>query len=203
MSDPPNKKAKNGAPVDGLPVQRTPSLQPMQHENPTPQSWVPPTSYATKSDKIVCIMVGLPARGKSYISRRLAQYISFFYGAPTKVFNVGDYRRKEAGGSFQSAEFFDKKNAEAMAARQKASQDALADLPGSRVQGGMLKSYTFGSEVKSVQVLLKTDLLNMKGKIELTQGHARLGIHDAQMARPGNLLGHLLHGNLADTHVVS
>ena len=128
MSEPPNKKAKNGASVDGLPVQRTPSLQPMQHENPTPQSWVPPTSYATKSDKIVCIMVGLPARGKSYISRRLAQYISFFYGAPTKVFNVGDYRRKEAGGSFQSAEFFDKKNAEAMAARQKASQDALADL---------------------------------------------------------------------------
>ena len=41
--------------------------------NPYPQTWGPPTSYATRSDKIVCVMVGLPARGKSYIARRLSQ----------------------------------------------------------------------------------------------------------------------------------
>lgn len=96
--------------------------------NPTPQTWGPPTSYATKSDKIVCVMVGLPARGKSYIARRLAQYISFFYGAPTRVFNVGDYRRKAASGSFHGADFFDTKNEAALAERQKASEAALADL---------------------------------------------------------------------------
>jgi hypothetical protein len=73
-------------------------------------------------------MVGLPARGKSYISRRLSQYIAFFYGAPTKVFNVGDYRRKEAAGAFQSADFFDESNAEAVAVRRRASKDALEDL---------------------------------------------------------------------------
>ena len=103
------------------------SRQPSMH-NPTPQAWGPPTAYATKSDKIVCVMVGLPARGKSYISRRLAQYVSFFYGAPTKVFNVGDYRRKESRGSFHSADYFDAKNEAAVEERQRVSADALADL---------------------------------------------------------------------------
>ena len=67
-------------------------------DNPTPQQWLPPTSYATKSDKLVIVMVGLPARGKSYITRRVSQYINFFYGTPIKVFNVGDVRRAEAPG---------------------------------------------------------------------------------------------------------
>lgn len=97
-------------------------------DNPTPQAWLPPTSYATKSDKIVVIMVGLPARGKSYICRRLSQYVSFFYGAPTKVFNVGDYRRKESKGNFQSAEYFDAKNKEAAEERERAAVEALTDL---------------------------------------------------------------------------
>ena len=117
MSSPPS--------LTPLPASRTTS---MGHDNPTPQSWGPPTSYATKSDKLVCVMVGLPARGKSYISRRLAQYVSFFYGAPTKVFNVGDYRRKVSGGSFHSAEYFDARNAEAAEARHRASADALHEL---------------------------------------------------------------------------
>jgi len=112
----------DATPLPGAALTRTVSL----HDNPTPQSWGPPTSYATKSDKIVCVMVGLPARGKSYISRRLAHYVSFFYGAPTKVFNVGDYRRKEVVAP--SADFFDPKNEEALAVRRRASADALADL---------------------------------------------------------------------------
>jgi len=99
--------------------------------NPCPQSWDGPhASFNTKSDKIVCVMVGLPARGKSYIAKRLAQYIQFFYGAPTRVFNVGDYRRLEAQHSElkQSAEFFNAKNEAAMLLRRKASEAALADL---------------------------------------------------------------------------
>lgn len=72
-------------------------------------------------------MVGLPARGKSYISQRLSQYISFFYGTPCKVFNVGDYRRQLAG-AFQPASFYDPDNAEAMQVRKEASEKALVDL---------------------------------------------------------------------------
>ena len=112
-----------------MPAPPTPSAAAASEGNPYPQTWLgPQPSYATKSDKIVCVMVGLPARGKSYIAKRLAQYIQFFYGAPTRVFNVGDYRRLDAGGSVQSADFFDHKNREAMQQRHKASEAALADL---------------------------------------------------------------------------
>lgn len=48
--------------------------------------------------------------------------------------------------------------------------DSLANEDHEMIQGGALRSYTFGSEVKSVQVLLKTSERNMKAKIELTQG---------------------------------
>jgi len=48
--------------------------------------------------------------------------------------------------------------------------DSLSGEEGELVQGGKITSYTFGSEVESVQILLKTDERNMKAKIELTQG---------------------------------
>jgi len=48
--------------------------------------------------------------------------------------------------------------------------DSLSDISPVRVQGGRITSCTCGSEVDSVQVLLKTDERNMKAKIELTQG---------------------------------
>jgi len=76
---------------------------------------------------MIIVMVGLPARGKSYISRRLSQYLSFFYGVPCKVFNVGNYRR-ETAGAFQTSDFFDPSNETALNARIQASQAALSDL---------------------------------------------------------------------------
>ena len=38
-------------------------------------------------------MVGLPARGKTYIAKKLARYLNWI-GISTKVFNVGEYRRQ-------------------------------------------------------------------------------------------------------------
>ncbi|KAJ2782596.1 6-phosphofructo-2-kinase [Coemansia javaensis] len=47
----------------------------------------------TESDhKLVVVMVGLPARGKSYIVKKLKRYLSWL-GFQTKIFNVGDRRR--------------------------------------------------------------------------------------------------------------
>jgi hypothetical protein len=48
--------------------------------------------------------------------------------------------------------------------------ESLASVRPDSVQGGRITSYSFGPEVESVQVLLKTDKRNMKVKIELTQG---------------------------------
>ena len=100
----------------------------LSRANTQPQRWGPPHPFSTKSDKIICVMVGLPARGKSYISRRLSQYLSFFYNVPCKMFNVGDYRREKAGNGFQDAEFFNTNNATAMALRREATEAAMQDL---------------------------------------------------------------------------
>jgi 6-phosphofructo-2-kinase len=48
--------------------------------------------------KLVVIMVGLPARGKSYITKKLHRYLSW-QQHETRIFNVGNRRRVAAGAS--------------------------------------------------------------------------------------------------------
>lgn len=45
--------------------------------NPTPQVQAAPmaTLAGTNGDRLVLVMVGLPARGKTYIARRISQYL--------------------------------------------------------------------------------------------------------------------------------
>jgi len=58
--------------------------------------------------RVLLAMVGLPARGKSYIARKVARYLSWL-GHKTRVFNVGSYRRAHFG-SRQPNEFFNPDN---------------------------------------------------------------------------------------------
>jgi 6-phosphofructo-2-kinase len=46
--------------------------------------------------KLVIVMVGLPARGKSYITKKVARYLNWLQH-DTKIFNVGNRRRIAAG----------------------------------------------------------------------------------------------------------
>lgn len=48
--------------------------------------------------KLVIIMVGLPARGKSYVTKKLARYLNWLQH-DTQIFNVGERRRVAAGKS--------------------------------------------------------------------------------------------------------
>lgn len=41
----------------------------------------------------VIALVGLPARGKTYISHKLCRYLNWI-GIKTRAFNVGEYRRR-------------------------------------------------------------------------------------------------------------
>ena len=52
----------------------------------------------------------------------------------------------------------------------KAVESIPADAESEHVQGGQIKSYTFGAEVNSVGIYLKTVEKNMKAMIEVTQG---------------------------------
>ncbi|KAF4618249.1 hypothetical protein D9613_011622 [Agrocybe pediades] len=48
--------------------------------------------------KILVVTIGLPARGKTHISRALERYLRWM-GVKTQVVSLGDYRRKTIGGA--------------------------------------------------------------------------------------------------------
>jgi len=73
---------------------------------------------------VIC-MVGLPARGKTYIAKKLARYLNWI-GITTKVFNVGEYRR-QATTAYRNHEFFRPENADAMALRTAVADTVLKD----------------------------------------------------------------------------
>ena len=78
-------------------------------------------------DLQICVcMVGLPARGKTYIAEKVRRYLQWL-SIPTKSFNVGNYRRKTAQ-PFPSADFFDPGNPEGEKARHQAAQAAVDDM---------------------------------------------------------------------------
>ncbi|CEJ02236.1 hypothetical protein RMCBS344292_16246 [Rhizopus microsporus] len=79
--------------------------------------------------KLVVIMVGLPARGKSYIVKKLRRYLNWLQ-YETKVFNVGNARRvNEASHQHdQSANFFDPNNKEGAKIRDELALMVLEQL---------------------------------------------------------------------------
>jgi len=65
----------------------------MTRSRASPDGRIPDRDVAAK---LVIIMVGLPARGKSYITKKLHRYLSW-QQHNTKIFNVGNRRRIAAG----------------------------------------------------------------------------------------------------------
>ncbi|KAK7127876.1 hypothetical protein R3I93_020454 [Phoxinus phoxinus] len=82
-------------------------------------------SYMTNSPTLI-VMIGLPARGKTYMSKKLTRYLNWI-GVPTKVFNLGVYRR-DAVKAYKSYDFFRHDNEEAMKIRKQCALVALQDV---------------------------------------------------------------------------
>jgi len=97
--------------------------------NPKPQELLPPNEaeHGTQGDKLVIAMVGLPARGKTYMANKVKRYLNFFHGAPCEVFNVGNYRRKKYQ-KHAPCEFFDSTNGDGLKMRKECAEAALEDL---------------------------------------------------------------------------
>ncbi|XP_041860340.1 6-phosphofructo-2-kinase/fructose-2,6-bisphosphatase-like [Melanotaenia boesemani] len=114
-----------------------PQTQSTLKQNPLEKTWVPwmqsrlskrrgsSVPQFTNSPTMI-VMVGLPARGKTYISKKLTRYLNWI-GVPTKVFNLGQYRR-DATRSYNSYEFFKPDNTEAMKIRKACANAALEDV---------------------------------------------------------------------------
>mmetsp|Transcript_25163 Transcript_25163/g.53209 ORF Transcript_25163/g.53209 Transcript_25163/m.53209 type:complete len:515 (-) Transcript_25163:323-1867(-) len=111
----------------------TPHVIP-EGENATPLEVV--GGDCTSTEKLVIVMCGLPATGKTHIANRIARYIEFFLAMETKIFNVGEYRRKLYGANLP-AEFFDHSNKEYMTKRLEACDAALSDLSEFMKQDGV------------------------------------------------------------------
>uniref|UniRef100_A0A671ENE4 6-phosphofructo-2-kinase/fructose-2,6-biphosphatase 4 n=1 Tax=Rhinolophus ferrumequinum TaxID=59479 RepID=A0A671ENE4_RHIFE len=92
------------------------------------------TDCGSGSHKQVCmtncptliVMVGLPARGKTYISKKLTRYLNWI-GVPTREFNVGQYRR-DMVQTYKSFEFFLPDNEEGLKIRKQCALAALRDV---------------------------------------------------------------------------
>lgn len=86
------------------------------------QAWV---SFGLEQPLVIA-MVGLPARGKSYIVNMIIRYLKWI-GFEAKVFNVGSYRRKMGMAAAESS-FFDASNEDAKRIREElavAVQDSM------------------------------------------------------------------------------
>src|SRR4051812_39156949 len=71
-------------------------------------------------------MVGLPARGKTFVARKIQRYLSWL-GYRTLWVNVGDYRRERAGAK-QPASYFAPDNEATRSEREGFAKAALDDL---------------------------------------------------------------------------
>lgn len=85
------------------------------------------TIGATASQKLIIIMVGLPGCGKTHMASRICRFLEFFHDIPSKIFNVGDYRRKMVGAKMP-ASFYDHNDPDSVAKRHEACNAASKDL---------------------------------------------------------------------------
>jgi broad specificity phosphatase PhoE/predicted kinase len=98
-------------------------------------------------------MVGLPARGKTYLARKMARYLTW-RGYQAQVFNVGNYRRRLLGSHHRHV-FFDPTNPEGLAARLRMAMTALDDLLVWLAEGGDVAIYDATNSSRSRRELVK------------------------------------------------
>lgn len=152
-------EAMNGGPSYALPEAAQPmfrslsgssSLHPMHVVGSSRNSIATPNLGQTvgkpdygEEEKIVVAMVGLPARGKSYLSNKLMRFLRW-REYNVKVFNVGQLRRatarkrQESSGvkEEQTAAFFDSQNTIGKKMRDELAHECLEQLIGWLKTGG-------------------------------------------------------------------
>uniref|UniRef100_A0A7N8Y7K9 6-phosphofructo-2-kinase/fructose-2,6-biphosphatase 4b n=1 Tax=Mastacembelus armatus TaxID=205130 RepID=A0A7N8Y7K9_9TELE len=102
-------------------------------QNPLRKIWMPYKNGHIAQRRVcmtncptLIVTVGLPARGKTYISKKLTRYLNWI-GVPTREFNVGQYRR-ECLKIYKSFEFFRPDNEEGLKIRRQCAMAALNDV---------------------------------------------------------------------------
>lgn len=123
-----------------------------------------PEKHIDKSSldpKLIIFMVGLPARGKSYICQKLRRYLAWI-GYKTRIFNVGNKRRVAAlnyeqtkvPGTKHDANFFDPSNAEYSSERDLLALETLEELISWLKRGGNVGIHDATNSTKKRRELL-------------------------------------------------
>ncbi|HLK37489.1 MAG TPA: 6-phosphofructo-2-kinase/fructose-2,6-bisphosphatase [Polyangiaceae bacterium] len=103
--------------------------------------------------KVAFAMVGLPARGKTFMARKIARYLTWL-GHKTQVYNVGSYRRARLG-SHQRHSFFDPRNEAGHAARLDVALAALDDMLRFLAEGGDVGIYDATNNTRQRRALVR------------------------------------------------
>ncbi|PFH53193.1 hypothetical protein AMATHDRAFT_73701 [Amanita thiersii Skay4041] len=120
--------------------------------------------------KIVLAMVGLPARGKSYLSNKLMIYLKWLE-YDVKVFNVGQLRRTRARQKAQqsgikedhTAAWFSHNNAAANESRERLAQDSLEMLIQWLKEGGNVGIHDATNSTRARRASIKERVSREKG----------------------------------------
>jgi broad specificity phosphatase PhoE len=134
-------------------------------------------------------MVGLPARGKTFVARKIQGYLSWL-GYRTLWVNVGDYRRARAGAK-QPAEYFAPDNASTRGEREGFAMAALNDLLDWFKKGGEVGIYDATNAERSrrdtiraacsaadVRVLFVETIIDNPAVIDANVRRNKLGLAD-------------------------
>lgn len=141
------------------------------------------------NQKLALVMVGLPARGKTFVARKLQRYLSWL-GHRTLWVNVGDYRRARAGAK-QPADYFAPDNAATREERAGFAMAALDDLLDWFAKGGEVGIYDATNTERSrrdvirqrcanagVKVLFVETICDDQSVIDATVRNNKLGLPD-------------------------
>uniref|UniRef100_A0A4W5QUQ0 6-phosphofructo-2-kinase/fructose-2,6-biphosphatase 4a n=1 Tax=Hucho hucho TaxID=62062 RepID=A0A4W5QUQ0_9TELE len=109
---------------------------PLPCKNGLPEKHISQRKVCMTNCPTLIVTVGLPARGKTYISKKLTRYLNWI-GVPTREFNVGQYRR-ECVKIYKSFEFFRPDNEEGLKIRQQCASAALNDVRQYLADGGQV-----------------------------------------------------------------
>jgi broad specificity phosphatase PhoE/predicted kinase len=141
------------------------------------------------NQKLALVMLGLPARGKTFVARKLQRYLSWL-GYRTLWVNVGDYRRARAGAR-QPADYFAPDNASTREERAGFAMAALDDLLDWFKKGGEVGIYDATNTERSrrdvirqrcaaagVNVLFVEIICDDQSVIDATVRHNKLDLPD-------------------------
>lgn len=118
----------------------------------------------SQQNRVILCMVGLPARGKSYIVKMLTRYLQWT-GFPVKAFNAGNLRRKE-GMAGADAKFFSATDQAAIQRRENIATQTMEEaFSWLNVQDGV-----------SVAIFDATNTTRKRRKVIIDRCHADGGI---------------------------